>query len=143
MDPIYGSSAHSVASSGVALGQLSSGAFATLSAYFGESGRALLRRQEFIGSTASTAFETTEVTQVEACVAERRLQENETVEPPSVVYCGMETSVAPGRIKLGLYGYTWGKDWQVRGDYVFYQWRLCFDGIRSWYVNQAESGEGP
>lgn len=30
----------------------------------------------------------------------------------------------------------------MRGDYVFYQWRLCFDGIRAWYVNQEESGDG-
>lgn len=77
---------------------------------------------------------------------QRRLQgENESVEEPpvpTIVYCGAETSVSPGRIKLGLYGYTWGKDWQVRGDYVFYQWRLCFDGIRAWYVNQEESGDG-
>lgn len=43
---VYGSSAHSMASSGLGVGQLSAGAFAGLTAYFGESGRAMLRHQE-------------------------------------------------------------------------------------------------
>lgn len=65
---------------------------------------------------------------------------------PTEVLCDVNTEISPGRVKLSLYGYTWGQNWEqdvaaAGQDYVFYRWRLCFQS-RSWYINQKLSGEG-
>jgi hypothetical protein len=63
---------------------------------------------------------------------------------PSKILCGDNTQISPGRVKMSLYGYTWGKNWEsdVAGqDLVFFRWRLCFES-RSWYINQVLNGEG-
>ena len=63
---------------------------------------------------------------------------------PSQIFCSDNTQISPGRVKMSLYGYTWGKNWEsdVAGqDFVFFRWRLCFES-RSWYINQVLNGEG-
>ena len=65
---------------------------------------------------------------------------------PTEVLCDVNTEISPGRVKVSLYGYTWGQNWETDvaaagQDYVFYRWRLCFQS-RSWYINQKLSGEG-
>ena len=63
---------------------------------------------------------------------------------PSKIVCGDNAQISPGRVKMSLYGYTWGKNWEsdVAGqDLIFFRWRLCFES-RSWYINQVLNGEG-
>jgi len=139
-----------------------------LTTYVSQLGTASLQFQDFITSTPQTAFQTTEVSRLQMCeeipVETRRLQgdgdgdedgaenqvSNQTMDIeveviPSQIFCGSETETSPGRVKMSIYGYTWGKNWETdaagASGYVFYRWRLCFQS-RSWYVNQVMNGEG-
>jgi len=160
---------HTEVSSGMGAGFRYSGAYAGFTAFVSESGLSSIQVQDFIQSTPQTAFMTTEVTRLQACIEPelpaRRLQgdgdgdgmeasSNETevvdgTDPealPTEVLCDVNTEISPGRVKLSLYGYTWGQNWEqdvaaAGQDYVFYRWRLCFQS-RSWYINQKLSGEG-
>lgn len=166
-DPTAQPYVYTLISNGIGVGRRFSGAYAGLTSYLGESGTASLQFQDFISSSPQTAFQTTEVSRLDTCemveVAGdvRRLQGDgdgddgdseagnvTTVAPdvalPSKIFCGDNTQISPGKIKMSLYGYTWGKNWEsdVAGhDLVFFRWRLCFDS-RSWYINQVLNGEG-
>lgn len=163
--PVY---TYTLISNGIGVGRRFSGAYAGLTTYVGESGTASLQFQDFISSSPQTAFQTTEVSRLDTCEMPietgddvRRLQGDgdgdgdseagniTTVAPdvmvlPSKILCGDNTQISPGRVKMSLYGYTWGKNWEsdVAGqDLVFFRWRLCFES-RSWYINQVLNGEG-
>ena len=66
-------------------------------------------------------------------------------QPPTEVFCGRELATSPSRVKLNIYGYTWGSKWATDTsgqEYFFYRVRLCFSRIQDWYINQARRGEG-
>jgi len=65
--------------------------------------------------------------------------------PRQRFFCGRELATSPSRVKLNIYGYTWGSKWATDTsgqEYFFYRVRLCFSRIQDWYINQARRGEG-
>eukprot|EP00913_Durusdinium_trenchii_P008372 g7865.t1 len=85
-----------------------------------ESGKSQIQFADFISSVPGTVFHSTEVSRIETCT----LVKEEPSDPSDVnetavetaadeKFCGEETSISPGRIKVNFYGYTFGKNWEA------------------------------
>mmetsp|Transcript_10306 Transcript_10306/g.18361 ORF Transcript_10306/g.18361 Transcript_10306/m.18361 type:complete len:418 (+) Transcript_10306:54-1307(+) len=165
----YGASEYTLISDGVAVGDLSSGVYTGISTYFAESEYpALLPARDFIVTTPQTFFSISEVERIAIChlpteeeqmnasaMAALMAEQNQTSsnssnatveEPPEELStCGKEQLVAPGRVKMGIYGYTFGGHWKsdIAGlRFLVLRLRLCFNGVRNWFVNGYDQGAG-
>lgn len=131
---------YTVISDAMGLGRISSGVYASMTGYLGQSGNMYLHAVDFLTSMPSTMFETTEINRIGVCtvpdpadsvegdekedaVKEYVEQEenvlgsssNRTVAipviPSSMPNCSKQHQLTKGLLMLNLFGYTWGRNW--------------------------------
>lgn len=153
VSPPQGPGSYTVMSDGMGVGRLSSGVFAGMTGYLAQSGSVQLGVADFVTTMPNTAFMTTEICRIGTCVLgdreeirELNRSVNESEAPPKEMpTCAKANALRPGRLKFGLYGYSWGDNWadDVSGEkFLLLRLKLCFTGIGPWWVNGAPSGAG-